>query len=376
MVVGRAATCNGSASRLLGHPGRHARRVGRWPSGTSTRRRRCTSGWARGRCTARTESPYARAAAARARAGRRRAGARAARRRDRRRDALGMVVLPERARASWRLARPARSGGESSARGPSVITMPRATTVFVCSACARRDAALDGPVPRLRRVEHAQGGDRAARPRAPRGGAARAWRRQARCGWPTSRRRAYARLKTGIGELDRVLGGGLVPGSLVLHRRLARHRQVDADLDGARQPRRAPGGARSTSPARSRRRRSGCAPSGCRAPRCEVPVARRDRPGHGAGHARGRAARGLRDRLGADAARAGADAARPARSARCARSPTGSRGSRRRAGSRCCSSATSPRRARSPARACSSTSSTACCSSRASASAPTARCGR
>ena len=34
--------------------------------------------------------------------------------------------------------------------------------------------------------------------------------------WPTSRRRQIPRLRTGIGELDRVLGGGLVPGSLVL----------------------------------------------------------------------------------------------------------------------------------------------------------------
>ena len=39
----------------------------------------------------------------------------------------------------------------------------------------------------------------------------------------------------------------------------------------------------------------------------------RDRPGHGAGDAGGRAARGVRDRLGADAARGRPDAARPGR---------------------------------------------------------------
>ena len=46
------------------------------------------------------------------------------------------------------------------------------------------------------------------------------------------------RLKTGIGELDRVLGGGARARLARAARRLARHRQVDADLDGARQPRR------------------------------------------------------------------------------------------------------------------------------------------
>ena len=40
------------------------------------------------------------------------------------------------------------------------------------------------------------------------------------------------RLSTGIGEFDRVLGGGVVPGSLVLHWRRAGHRQVDAAAAG------------------------------------------------------------------------------------------------------------------------------------------------
>ena len=124
------------------------------------------------------------------------------------------------------------------------------------------------PVPGLRRVEHARrGGARAAagrRAAARRAAAARAVKpvparrrprgaprpaatghRRAR---PRARRRARARLARAA-------------------RRLARHRQVDADVDGARQPRRAPGGARSTSRARSPRRRSACAPSGCRARR-------------------------------------------------------------------------------------------------------------
>ena len=124
----------------------------------------------------------------------------------------------------------------------------------------------------------AASGTRSPRRRARRRRGARRPRRQARrggqaaCGSPTSRRRSYARLKTGIGELDRILGGGLVPGSLVLIGGSPGHRQVDADVDGARATSRAPGGGRCTSPARSRRRRSGCAPSGCPARRCRCPV--------------------------------------------------------------------------------------------------------
>ncbi len=46
---------------------------------------------------------------------------------------------------------------------------------------------------------------------------------------------AVDRITTGIGELDRVLGGGIVPGSMVLLGRLARDRQVHAHLRGAGQ---------------------------------------------------------------------------------------------------------------------------------------------
>ncbi len=95
--------------------------------------------------------------------------------------------------------------------------MARATTAFVCSSCAAETAALDGAVPRLRGVEHAQrGGEGQAR----RGRRARRRRRagggdEAHAALEVAAER-HARLKTGIGELDQVLGGGLVPGSLVL----------------------------------------------------------------------------------------------------------------------------------------------------------------
>ena len=72
-----------------------------------------------------------------------------------------------------------------------------------------------------------------------------------------------ARFSTGIGELDRVLGGGIVPGSLLLIGgepgvgKSTLLLQVAGGRCGARRCR-----ACSTRPARSRRRRSGCAPRG------------------------------------------------------------------------------------------------------------------
>ncbi|MDX6673480.1 MAG: hypothetical protein QOH11_898, partial [Solirubrobacteraceae bacterium] len=94
--------------------------------------------------------------------------------------------------------------------------MPRPATIHVCSACGHSEAKWHGQCPGCgewntlveerppqrsgARGPARAGGSRAARPvplaevRAP----------------------AVARLATGIGELDRVLGGGLVPGSLVL----------------------------------------------------------------------------------------------------------------------------------------------------------------
>ena len=84
----------------------------------------------------------------------------------------------------------------------------------------RAVAEVAGPLRRLRRVELARRGARRSRSR---------WRRRRRriaTRWParparrsctpTSRLEQHARLSTGIDEFDRVLGGGIVPGSLVL----------------------------------------------------------------------------------------------------------------------------------------------------------------
>src|SRR3954470_22026040 len=88
--------------------------------------------------------------------------------------------------------------------------MPRPTTVFVCSACGAESAKWRG--------QCADCGEWNTLAEEARGTAKPAARR------PAARPVAladvaaphYERLRTGINELDQVLGGGLVPGSLVL----------------------------------------------------------------------------------------------------------------------------------------------------------------
>jgi DNA repair protein RadA/Sms len=101
--------------------------------------------------------------------------------------------------------------------------MPRAQTVHVCSRCGLQSAQWHGQCPGCAAwntlvEERAPGGTNGVAPRA-RGGQARAGKAPRVAPLvPLSQVAAapVARLRTGIGELDRVLGGGLVPGSLVL----------------------------------------------------------------------------------------------------------------------------------------------------------------
>src|SRR3954451_12497180 len=94
--------------------------------------------------------------------------------------------------------------------------MARPSTIHVCSACGHTEARWHGQCPGCGEwntlVEEA-----AAPPPAGGGGAGR------RAAPPSRPQRlrdvttpAVERLETGIREFDRVLGGGLVPGSLVL----------------------------------------------------------------------------------------------------------------------------------------------------------------
>jgi DNA repair protein RadA/Sms len=93
--------------------------------------------------------------------------------------------------------------------------VPKPTSVFSCSACGAQTPKWHGQCPSCGEwnslvEERAPSGGRAPRAARPGGPAAR----------PVPLREVSAertpRLPTGIGELDRVLGGGLVPGSLVL----------------------------------------------------------------------------------------------------------------------------------------------------------------
>src|SRR4051812_33846387 len=93
--------------------------------------------------------------------------------------------------------------------------MPRPTTVHVCSACGHQEARWHGQGPGCGEwntlVEEAV----VAGPKGRGGG-----RAAARAARPVRLRDVeqpqIARLQTGIREFDRVVGGGLVPGSLVL----------------------------------------------------------------------------------------------------------------------------------------------------------------
>jgi DNA repair protein RadA/Sms len=99
--------------------------------------------------------------------------------------------------------------------------MARSLTVFVCSACATEAPRWLGRCPgcgawnTLVEQARAPAGSAAASGRGGRAGAGGA--QPARpIALADVQAGEVARLSTGIGELDRVLGGGLVPGSLVL----------------------------------------------------------------------------------------------------------------------------------------------------------------
>src|ERR1700759_2850582 len=100
--------------------------------------------------------------------------------------------------------------------------MPRPTSVHVCSACGHETARWAGRCPGCGEwntlVEQVRVGGAGAS-RGSGGGGADARRRAAPV-MPVARGDVEAveheRVSTGIGELDNVLGGGIVPGSLVL----------------------------------------------------------------------------------------------------------------------------------------------------------------
>jgi DNA repair protein RadA/Sms len=93
--------------------------------------------------------------------------------------------------------------------------MPRPTTVHVCSACGHQEAKWHGQCPGCgdwnTLVEETP-----VAPQGRRGGPARSGAATRPVRLRDVEQPQIARLQTGIREFDRVLGGGLVPGSLVL----------------------------------------------------------------------------------------------------------------------------------------------------------------
>jgi DNA repair protein RadA/Sms len=98
--------------------------------------------------------------------------------------------------------------------------MARSATVFNCSSCGHEAAKWHGRCPGCGEwgtlVEEARQPPAASGGSLRGGGAARAAEPLRPVALGRVEAPKVARLKTGIGELDRVLGGGLVPGSLVL----------------------------------------------------------------------------------------------------------------------------------------------------------------
>ena len=87
-------------------------------------------------------------------------------------------------------------------------------TQFTCQECGASQPKWHGRCPSC--SAWASMVEEASRPAPKRGGGRSPARCAGRSRWPTSRPRRHDRLPTGIDEFDRVLGGGLVPGSLML----------------------------------------------------------------------------------------------------------------------------------------------------------------
>ncbi|HET9740811.1 MAG TPA: DNA repair protein RadA [Solirubrobacteraceae bacterium] len=93
--------------------------------------------------------------------------------------------------------------------------MAKPASVFVCSACATESAKWHGQCPGCGAWNTLA--EEARAPATARGGAGAAAGRAAKpVRLAEVQPERHARLSTGIGELDRILGGGIVPGSIVL----------------------------------------------------------------------------------------------------------------------------------------------------------------
>src|SRR3954467_10148704 len=91
--------------------------------------------------------------------------------------------------------------------------MAARASIFVCAQCGHQSAKWHGRCPGCEEW-NTMAEERPAA--SPAGGAKRSGRALKPIPLSEVQAPAVRRMRTGIGELDRVLGGGLVPGSLVL----------------------------------------------------------------------------------------------------------------------------------------------------------------
>jgi DNA repair protein RadA/Sms len=101
-----------------------------------------------------------------------------------------------------------------SGPGPTLVEMARPSSRHVCSACGHEAAKWHGQCPGCGEWNTLE--EVAAAPAGERGGGRRAGRAVAPRALTEVRAERVDRMRTEIGELDRLLGGGVVPGSLVL----------------------------------------------------------------------------------------------------------------------------------------------------------------
>ena len=118
----------------------------------------------------------------------------------------------------------------------------KSTSRFVCQSCGDDFLRWEGQCRACGDLEQPRRDRRPRRPRARRGRAtpSRSGPARSPVALADIGEADVPRLPTGIGELDRVLGGGLVPGLARPGRRRAGHRQVDAPPPGRGRRRRQP----------------------------------------------------------------------------------------------------------------------------------------
>src|SRR3954447_26732774 len=130
----------------------------------------------------------------------------------------GRERVPNSARFVPTSSRAAMAPASPSGTGPRAADMARTSSVHRCAECGHEEARWHGRCPGCGawNTMHEEAAPRRAAGGRGAGGGRRAGGAPRTVRLADVRAEAVDRMATGIGELDRVLGGGIVPGSLVL----------------------------------------------------------------------------------------------------------------------------------------------------------------